>query len=78
MVSFLRRYYTCIEQWARVPLCVPILLHACFLRDIVVSEKNSDSGVNTVKTPASIAVGFIYAYVFQRISYAKFDTLAYI
>ena len=27
------------------------------------SVKNSDSGVNTVKTLASIAAGFIYAYV---------------
>ena len=50
--------------------------YPCFFRDIVISEENSDSGINTVQTPASIVVGFIHAYVIKHISYTKFATLA--
>jgi len=41
-----------------------------------VSEKNNDPGVNTVRTPASIVVGFIHAYVIKHIRCTKFHTLA--
>ena len=50
----------------------PLYYMHVFPRYCNVRKKNRNPGINTVKTPAAFAVGFIYAYVIKHIKCTKF------